>query len=555
MISLSSNQRVLKIATPHGQKLLEKLPAVPGKAYANLLALPYRHDTLKCLKNIGVNLTGWHPMERTYQYPKVQMVHEMYPHAKRTAELAVQFERGFILNEPRTAKTSSMIALLNFLRYNEDPGAVLVLAPLSTITEGNVWRTEIMGMTPGAKVGYLFGRNLTGHGRVKHVKKMIRQRKDYYIINPDGIKIPGIHRLLMDAIKQGIITKMIIDESTEFGNDSTARWKAAQQLSAPLRWFWMATGTPGDPMTVYGQAKMMNPNNPAISCSKDVWRLRTMWQGADEKWKPKANADKFIYPALDPAVRVEKRDVWQDMPPELIIPVRAELDPKTAMILKTLRTEGGVSVEGNEMVPANGGVAMLRYIQIACGIFKITEGKDDGNDKKSDTYLRLPMQTKIDSLLHLLQQAEDRTVIYTTYQETFLYLKDELENQWIDAAKTRKYRVAIVNGTVAPDKRGPIFNAFNSDPDGPDILIAHPRTVSFGVELAGRCTSLVFFGVPWISAVLYQQSVERLFSKLQRSACPAIYWLYSLPQELKGFHALKEGVDFSASMANLFKED
>lgn len=546
MITLTSNNKLLTISAPNIHRLTNRIH-IPHTATQDQLHFLYRHDTIKYLKNLFPAITDWHPMEKVYQFPRVQMIHDMYPHAKMTAKKAVQFERGFILNDPRTGKTSALIAITNFLRYHEDPGACLVVAPLSTITEGNVWRTEIAGMTPGAKVGYLFGKGLSGRNRIKEVRKLLRQKKDYYIINPAGICIKELRKLLLDVIKAGLITKMVIDESTEFGNPSTNAWKAARELSKGLRWFWMATGTPGDPMTVYGQAKLMNPENPAVPSNKDVWKLRTMTQVTETKWVPKANADEHIYKALTPAVRVKKRDVWPDMPPELVIPVRAELDPKTQQIVRHLRNDKSVIVEGNEMTPANGGVSALRQLQIANGIFKCVEGKDSGKDSDTDEYLRLPITQKIESLLYLLKQTEGRTVIYSTFKEASEYLKDELEKH--------RYRPAIVNGTVAPDKRGPIFNAFNSDPDGPDVLIAHPKTVSYGVELAGMCDTLVFWGVPYISAFLMQQAKERLFSGSQKSNCPTIYQLYSLPQELQGFKALEAGVDFSTAMADLFKED
>lgn len=547
MITLSENKQVLKIATPAAEAY-SKLLQIPHASRPNLLAFPYKHDTIRYLRNIGLSLEGWHPMEKAYQFPRVQMIHDMYPHAKTTAQKAVAFERGFILNDPRTGKTSALIAMTNFLRYHEDAGACLVVAPLSTITEGNVWRTEIVGMTPGATVGYLFGKQFTGRKRIKEVRRLLRLKKDYYIINPAGICITELRALLKGAIDDGQITKMVIDESTEFGNPSTNAWKAARELSATLRWFWMATGTPGDPMTVYGQAKLMNPNNPAIPSNKDVWKLRTMYQITETKWVPKPDADTHIYKALTPAVRVKKRDVWPDMPAELVIPVRAELDPKTAQIIRHIRNDGSVRVAGYEMTPSNGGVSALRQLQISNGIFKITEGEDTGKDSDdSAEYLHLPITQKIETLLYLLRQTPGRTVIYSTFKEASVYLQGELTKHG--------FKPAIVNGTVSPEKRGPIFNAFNSDPDGPDVLIAHPKTVSYGVELAGMCDTLIFYGVPYISAFLYQQAVERLFSGSQKSTCPTIYWLYSLSQELAGFKGLKDGVDFSTNMADMFKED
>lgn len=85
------------------------------------------------------------------------------------------------------------------------------------------------------------------------------------------------------------------------------------------------------------------------------------------------------------------------------------------------------------------------------------------------------------------------------------------------------------------------------------MIICHPKTVSYGVELAAADT-VVWFGPPMISAMLYQQAKERLFSSQQQSAQPIIYQMASLASEVTMFNSLDAGVSWQNGISQMFED-
>lgn len=85
-----------------------------------------------------------------------------------------------------------------------------------------------------------------------------------------------------------------------------------------------------------------------------------------------------------------------------------------------------------------------------------------------------------------------------------------------------------------------------------DVLIAHPRTTAFGVELASA-DMMVFDGAPLSGDFVFGQAVERLSSLKQKAKQITIAQVYSCTEERKVFLALIEGQSQAAVVADLFK--
>ena len=383
-----------------------------------------------------------------------------------------------------------------------------------------------------AKVGVLHHKSKAGAARVKHCRNVLRGRCQYYIVNPDGIKNKEIQAMIMQAIKDGHINKMVIDESTQYGNETTQNWAAARNISMGLRWFWMMTGTPGAPLAVYGQAKLMRPDS--VPPSEYQWKMRTMRKSGPFKWVPLDDADDHIREVLQPSVRFEKRSVWKDMPKELIQVEQVALDPKAKMLLEILEEDGAAIVAGTEITPANAAVLAGKILQISTGTVKADEGESK----------RIPMDEKFERLMYLCQQTKGKTIIFANFTETIRYLKDLFD-------KT-KLKADVVYGAVSSTKRTEVFHQFQNT-NNLDVIICHPKTVSYGVELAAADT-IVWFGPPMINAVIYQQAKERLFSSQQESSQPIIYQLVSLAVEKKMFKALDSGVSWQNGISEMFQE-
>lgn len=536
----------MPVITPHGTGIVFKtqpstLPFIerlfPLKNYIVRhhdthvsVAFPFRIDTIQILANSGIDTSGMQPINWKYHWPKVKMEYEMFPHAKITAARMVEFRRGFVLNEARTAKTSATVAAIDFLQQENEAKSALIIAPLSTLE--SVWVREISGMVPHKTVRLLHHKNKTGRRRKAHVRELLSQHHAFYIINSDGIKV--VNDELKTAIDEGIINTIVVDESTEFGNSETDRWKALERLTRLIRFLYLLTGTPGGPETVYGQAKILNP--ALLPSRPAIWKLETMQQVSEYKWIVRPTAESKIQEVLTPAVRFRKRDVFKDMPDEIIIERPVELSPKQKMVLEILNEDGAMILNGIEVEPANAAVLMDKVLQISSGTMII--------DAKTKNTVRLPIKDRVDTVLQLMKETPYKTIIIANYQETCSYLVDEFESKGVSSV--------LINGTVPAHSRPEIFRAFMEDED-PRLLVAHPETVQYGVELAAA-DKLIFWGAPKMSSFKYKQAKERLYSSHQQSDKPAIYHMFSTSVERRMFHALEKGEKWETEISNIFNE-
>ena len=324
---------------------------------------------------------------------------------------------------------------------------------------------------------------------------------------------------------------MAIDESTEYGNVKTANWKAARGLSKSLRWFWMMTGTPGGPLSVYGQAKLMNPNN--VPSREKLWRLQTMTQITEYKWVPKPDADEQMLKAMGKAVRYKREDVFKDLPEQLIIPMFVPLHAKAKSLIKFLEDDGAATVNGFEISPANAAVLAGKVLAISSGSVR-----SDAGDQ-----IRVPMDEKVALLLQLMSETPGKTIVFGHFTESIRHLRDELQKAGLT--------VGVIYGDTPIAERDNIIDAFQNG-DEMTVVIAHPKTTAVGVELS-RADTIVFYGAPMISPFLYTQALARPMSQQQTATQIAVYQLSSLEIETRMFQNLDSGRAWETGVSDMFR--
>jgi hypothetical protein len=112
--------------------------------------------------------------------------------------------------------------------------------------------------------------------------------------------------------------------------------------------------------------------------------------------------------------------------------------------------------------------------------------------------------------------------------------------------------VERIDGDVAAGKRADILRRFQYE-DEPKVLLAHPVTTSFGVELS-RADTMVFDGPPMLGGFVYAQALERLSSAKQKAANINVVNIIASPEERRGFSLLASGHDMGMFIASLFEE-
>lgn len=514
---LVPEKKSVLIRTKDVEKFTQVFPVMKSVAMDDgyIVRLPHTVDTVRILRNMQYDVEGISPFDTYYRPPKIKGVHDPMKHQLATARFLSENPRAFCTNQPRTGKTASIIMALQFLKQQNEIKSTLIIAPVSCLRD--VWASEFFGVSPSTTVAVL-------HGSKQQRLKLLEDTYDVYVINPDGIKV--IEKELTQAIADGRIDIVVIDELTDFSGHKSERWKAAQRITKDCPRVWGLTGTPGGPEGLYGMIRLITPLN--MNGPFSWWQNKTMHKVSQYKWKPRAGYLEEVEKVLTPNICFKKDDIM-DLPPLQQFDREAPMSKEQQKAYNDLRTTA--MIEG--VTAVNAGVMTSKLMQIVTG--SVIE--DDGSHRRFD------VSPRIDVLLDIIRDTEFKVIIFAPFTATIDLLNEEL---------SKHYSCAVVDGRVTGTKRDKIFSDFRTQTD-PHILIAHPKTMSFGLELAVADT-IVFWGVPLNGTFVYQQAVERINSKLQKSKTPAVIHLHSSPLERRLFRALKEGIDINSQVLDLFKE-
>ncbi|ETD72784.1 hypothetical protein V757_02265 [Pelistega indica] len=484
---------------------------------AEVIRVPHTIESIRVLANLGVKTKNLSPINYYYGFPKIKGVYAPMKHQIETARFLSENPRAFCLNQPRTGKTASVIMALDFLKQQGIAKSILVVAPRSCLRD--VWETEIFGLVPSMSVAVL-------HGTKQQRLKLLAQNYDVFIINPDGIKV--ISAELQKAVEQGRINVVVFDEVTDFANPQSERWKCANRVTKTAKYVWGLTGTPGGPEGVYGMVKLILPHN--MDCSFSSWRDRTMVQVNTHKWVTRTSYLESIFAVMQPNICFKKDDIM-DLPPLQQFDRMGQLSKEQESLYTSVRKF--MRSDMANITAQSAAVATSKLMQIATGAVKTDE----------DKVQYLDIAPRMEVLLDIIKEAEYKVLVFAPFTGVIDLLEREI---------SKHYSCAVVDGRTAGHKRDAIFNSFRLQKD-PHVLIAHPKTMSFGLELASADT-IVFWGAPLNGTFVYQQAIERINSKLQKSKTPAVVHLYSTPIESKLFTALKAGIDINTAVLDIFKE-
>lgn len=517
MARVSTLDKILYLKLRDPNKLLGIVPkakAVDIKGQT-VVAVPHTVETVRVLRNLDIKTKNISPFDHYFKPPKIKGRYDPMAHQLETAKFLSEHPRAFCLNQPRTGKTASVIMAIEFLRQQNVVNSTLIVAPRSCLKD--VWEAEIFGLYPATSVAVL-------HGTKQQRLALLKDDYDVFVINPDGIKV--IAEELQAAVDSGRINLVVFDEVTDFANPRSDRWKTAARIIKQCPYAWGLTGTPGGPETVYGIAKLINPSRVPMAFT--MWRDKVMYKINSFKYVPRVDWLKHVDEALRPSICFKKDDIM-DLPPLLYLDREAELSGEQYKLYEEMRK----NAVAEDITAVNAAVATNKLMQIATGAVKVSD-----NETRF-----LDIGPRMDELLRIIAETEYKVLVFAPFTGALDLLYQEL---------SKHYSCAIVDGRTAGTKRDTIFNDFRMK-DDPHVLLAHPKTMSFGLELAVADT-IVFWGVPLNGAFVYQQAVERINSKLQKSKTPAVVHLHSTPIERRLFTAIKSGVDINAKVLDLFKE-
>lgn len=494
----------------------------------SLVSLPLHMDTVAMLKNLGFNTYGLEVLRHSYTIPRIEGVYDAMQHQVTTAAFLSENKRAFCTSTMRTGKTASTVIAADFLQSKGLAAAVLVVCTVSNI--GGVWVKEIEQMLPGKTVVRLHG----GSG-VAERRAQFRKDADYYVINYDGVKM--IADELAAAVTSGKISIVIVDEQTHYSNAKSQRWAAMNKVIngdkkhgyTPVPYAWGLTGTPGHPEKIYGQVKLINPTKmPGFFTG---WRDSISYPVGPYKRVLREGYQETVSRAMQPCIRFVKEEIM-DLPPIQFSERECELSAQQKKMYEQMKNDMiAYSASGEMITAATKSVRVTKLLQIATGAVK-----------NGDDVIQLDMKNRLDVLQEIIEESENKVVIFCAYKAVIDRLSQELTD--------RGYSIGVVDGRVKGTKREKIFHDFQNA-EHPRIGIFHPATTAFGVELAAADT-MVFFGPPMSGDFVYEQAIERMSSLKQKAKVLMLVHLVATTEERVMFRSIKDGVSISAAVNKVF---
>jgi len=381
--------------------------------------------------------------------------------------------------DPGMGKTAIALASIVVLRKHAAIDAALVIAPIRPMRL--TWPAEVAKWDQFAhlKVSIV-------HGTPKQRIDAMQTPADVYLINPENVAWLASIGTGKFASVPGFL---VVDESSRFKNPSSVRFKALKGLLPLFPRRTILTGTPA-PQSVQDLFSQFQIVDDGARLGRFITHFRKQFMDPEsvyigggqtiQKWHAKRNADEMIFRKVgDVALRLQAED-YLDMPAITynVIPVELPLSARTTyhalaedLVAKT--------ASGTPLTAVTAAAAVMKLRQITNGWAYSEEGSTFVHD------------AKIDALADLVEEQSGTPLLVAV---AFLH-----EVPAIRAALAKVLpegtEVPYLGGGVSHAEADRIVAAWNAG-ELP-VLLAHPTSVSHGLNLQAGGHAICWFGLTW----------------------------------------------------------
>lgn len=426
-----------------------------------------------------------------YDYP-IQRGRAAQWQQKVTANFLVLHPRSFCLNDMGTMKTLSALWAADFLMMEAatrgEQFRALIVSPLSTLED--VWWEHIHKNMLGRRKCIIL------HGAAKDRQKKLEKDVDFYIINPDGLKVgfpsrgsrAPLQGLAKDLSLRTDIRLVIFDEASVYRNANTPRHKAARLVSRSRAYVWPMTGTPTPkgPENAYGLKKLKDPEYPE---SFTNYKSRVMLQVSQFHWVPRWDAAEQAAAMLQPAVRIPIEACWQG-PGSTKQPRTCLLSKEQDHAFKLLKRDAVMQMQNGSLVTAvNEAVLRMKLLQVVSGVLY---------DEHHKVHIFNP-EPRIDLVREIIDNCSQKVIIAAPLTGVLEHLQSELKD----------YEREIINGAVSLKDRREILLRFGDPKNSLRVLIVDPATTAHGLNSLVTATVVIWY-TPTDNSEHYQQLNKRI---------------------------------------------
>lgn len=402
---------------------------------------------------------------------------------KYCIEKVIENENIGLMLDMGLGKTIITLTAITELKFNYfDVNKVLIIAP-KKVAE-STWRNEIdkWRHLKDLKVSKVLG-SLT-----KRIKAL-NTRADIFIINRENVS------WLVDYYRQDWPFDMVVvDEFSSFKNHASKRFKSLKMIKGKIKRFVGLTGTPAPnglkdlwaQVYLLDQGERLGKN---ISAFRDrYFNYRRFGYSNFGEYEIKEGAEKAIKDKISDICISMKAEDYLELPDIIYDDVPIDLDTKSKKQYEELEKKMVLSLGTTEIDVASAAALSGKLLQLSNGAIY------DENRKVHEVH-----DCKIERFVELIEQLNGKPAL------VFYNFKHDLER--IKKALV-KSKLKVVELKTPEDEKE--WNKGNID-----ILLAHPASAAYGLNLQDGGNHVVWFGLNW-SLELYQQANKRLHRQGQK---------------------------------------
>lgn len=289
---------------------------------------------------------------------------------------------------------------------------------------------------------------------------------------------------------------VVIDELTSIKNQGTKRFKCLKQVLPKIHRRVGLTGTPAPKglHDLWAQVYFLDEGE-RLGAYVSWYRNRFFYQNPWDKFNyhPKDTAFNDVMNSISDICISMSADDYLDMPELMKNTISISLSTKDRKTYDTLEQEFVAEVDGEEVTALNAASLGNKLLQLCNGA--IYEEESEGVDRP----YKVLHDAKLDALGELLEASQGQPIMV---MYSFVHDAKRIEERF-----SKKYRVMRITDPKAEE----LWNAGSLD-----ILLAHPASAAFGLNLQECGYISVWFGLTW-NLELYQQSIARLYRQGQQS--------------------------------------
>lgn len=480
----------------------------------NTIAVRHGTEETKVLRNLGFDVPP--PVLSHYSWPGQYIP---FAHQRDTTAFLTMHNRCFCFNDLGTGKTASALWAADYLMRERLVRRCLVLTTMSCLEP--VWQHEIF-------TNLMHRTSIIVHGTRSVRHSAVAEDVDFYIMNHDGLRVPGVVEALLTREDIDLI---IVDEASALRNSRTMTYACFKKLLKPNHRLWLLTGqpTPNGPMDAFGLGHLVSPH--LLPQYYGRWQVETMVKVNQFKWVPKPGAMKRVFEVLQPAIRYSKEQCL-DLPPVTYLNRHAELTTEQSKAYKEMREKLRVLQAGQPVTAVNAAVKLSKLLQICCGAVHTDV----------DTYAAIDTTSRLAVLNECITEAVTKTVVFVPYTGALRQVAKYLEGQG--------HAVAVVDGHVIGRKRTEVLNSFTRGTA--TVLVANPDTAAHGLNLTAADT-IVWFS-PIHSLDTYRQACERINRPGQKHHMRIIH-LGGCPLEWSVYKILRGKDEAQQGLLDLYRQE